>query len=265
MDNNKYLGNYIKKGKGPGEIVIPWSISKINENSFLIYDVVKRSIIGFHLDSLNNDNCLFESKFQEKEVCASVHLIKNDIYHTNYLNSNFRIFKSDTINKEEKGFGSLLNNYKNSPDINFAQACRAYLAYGNSKFISAYHFAPFFEIFNEGNNKWKSIMAIDTNPLIYNDVMVGGNSNFEITEETKIGFIDICTTNNYIYLLYSGENFKNNQIDSANKVLVFDFEGNPKMLYTLDRNISSFEVYNDQFIYGLNLNVEAELLKFHIK
>jgi hypothetical protein len=263
----KYLGSFIKKGQGPNEVHVPWTISKIDNESFLAYDVAGKKILGLHIDSLlNGRKPIFEKKINEKGFCSSIQIVNDDIYYTSDLNSTNRLFKINSLTGKEEAFGTLLKNYKNISDINFGQACRAIMSYNNdnNKFVVAYKLAPFFEIYNLKNNEQKSILTIDNFSPIYREVDSEGYTRFATTKETRLGIINISLSKNYIYLLYSGEKMHDHIMDVGNKIMVFDYGGNPVTFYQLDKNLSSFAVYNDSIIYGIHNDIKAELIKFNI-
>ena len=263
----KYLGSFIDKGQGPGEVQVPWNISKIDDNSFLIYDVAGKKILGFNIDSLllkEERKAIFEKKINEKDICSSVQMVKGNVYYTQDLKANYRLYKLDTLSNKEHGYGKLINNFNNIKDFNFGQACRAVTNNNKGIFVTAYQLAPFFEIYNSQTNSWKSILSIDEFSPIYREMESEGNMLFGVTKDTKLGFIDISMSEKYIYLLYSGEIMLDRKSDEANKVLVFDYEGNPVAIYKLNNYISAFKVHEDSIIYGLKNNIKVELVKFYI-
>ncbi len=266
MTTNTYLGSYGKIGQGPGEIQTPAFMLKKDSNSFIIYDQIAKKLLGYDLQSLLLEKPIFEKKMKESEHCSSISMVDNNVYYTDFLNPAKRIYKFDTITNNIEGYGTLLNNYKNILDRNFAQACDALIASENNNFVTAYRLAPFFEIFNQKNNQWKSILAIDKYGPIYKEITHENNKIFaRVNKKTKIGFIDVYTNKNFIYLLYSGNITEPSYYDKGNKIFVFDYDGNPINYYQLDSDISFFEVIDDNTILGLKMDFTAEILKFELK
>jgi hypothetical protein len=264
----KYQGSFIKKGQGPNEILVPWFISKITDSTFLVYDAGSRKILGFHIDSLlRNKKLLFEKKFNQKDLLTSMKIIGENTYYTSYLNSSNRFFKKNLKSDKEQGYGTLLKNYRNASDVNFAQACIGNLDFENGKIITSYRFAPFFEIYNVELKKWKSILTIDNFSPMFKEIESEGEAVFSFSKKTKLGIVDIELSNQFIYLLYSGQNMFNSKhkMEVGKKILVFDYNGNPITIYDLDKELCSFEVYKDSIIYGIHNDLKAELVKFNIK
>lgn len=55
----------------------------------------------------------------------------------------------------------------------------------------------------------------------------------DMTEDTQVGYINLCATTKYLYALYSDKKIYENGRKS-NLVLVFDWEGNAIRKYLLD-------------------------------
>lgn len=265
LKQNKYIGSYGKLGEGPEEFQTPALMTNNDNNSFLIYDQISRKTLGYTITSLLDNKPFFELKMNQNENCSSVNLIDNNLYYLDFLNPSSRIYKFDTITNKTIGYGSLLKNYRNASDIVFAQACDAKMSYKNKNFIIAYRFAPFFEIFNTNTNKWKSILTIDNYAPIYEEVSRNSKKIFSLKNgETKLGFLSIDTSSKYIYLLYSGEQKEIGKPYMGNKILVFDYDGNPINYYELDKPISTFKVIEDEIVIGVHIDVDFDFIKFKL-
>lgn len=79
------------------------------------------------------------------------------------------------------------------------------------------------------------------------------NSGF-IQAKTKTsnrkGCLSVSVSNDFIYILYSGKSKKNGG-DFGNQVLVYDWEGKPRQIISLDRDVELIAVdRNDKFLIG---------------
>jgi hypothetical protein len=258
--NKEYIGAYGNSGQGPGEVLIPWKISNLN-NTLITYDVGGKKILGFDIDSLiNNSSSKFEKKINEKGICSSVALVENDIFYTSELESKSRLTKLDTLNGNISTYGSLLYNSRQVADHNLGQACRSNMSSLKDKIVISYILAPYLEIYDIKNDTWKHILTMDNFAPIFTEELVGDYKKFKTKKETRLGFLDISMTDKYIYMLYSGEVMHDHKNDVGNTILVFDYQGNPQTQYKLDKFITTFQVYNDNLIYAINKDVRAELL-----
>lgn len=261
----KYLGAYGIKGQGPGELAIPWKISDYKD-SLLVYDAAGKKILGFNIDSLmKGRKPFFEKKVNEKGICSAIQFIDDNLYYTDEIESEKRLLKLNMVNNKISGYGSLLNNHQNIEGYNWGQVCRGTMDYKKNTFAITYLLAPFFEIYNKDDNTWTSIMAIDNFPPIFIEEKMGKYKKFVTTKNTKLGFLDVSMSDNYIYFLYSGQKMEhNNKADEGSIVLVFDYKGNPKKYYNLNEPISELQILNDTIIYGLKNDIRVELLKFKL-
>lgn len=265
IEKEKHIGSFGKKGQGPGEILVPWKVSKKDNNSFIIYDVAGKKILGYEIDSITNGGSPFiEKKINEKGICSMVTMVDSTIYFTSDLTATNRIFKENTLNGTIEGYGELLNNYKKVADHNFGQACRGVMAVNKGKIVISYLYAPYFEIFNLADKKFKSILTIEKFPPIFNEIQLGDYKKFSTTLDTRLGFLDVSMTDKFIYLLYSGEKMVDHKNDEGKFILVFDYEGNPITQYKLDEFVTVFKVYNDKTIYAIKKDIKAELIKYDL-
>jgi hypothetical protein len=266
LNTYKYIGNYGRKGEGAGEIKSSPLIFNKDNNSFIIYDRQGKKILGYTLQSLLRDKPMFEKKINETGMCVSMCMMDNNVYYTDFLDPTYRVFKFDTIDNTTKGYGSLLNNSTGVTDMTFAQACNAEIAYRKNTAIVAYKYAPFFEIINTNTQESSSVLTLDKFPPIYKEVINNGHKIFSVlNNKTKMGFITLDTNDQYIYLLYSGKEFSSKTFyQSGNKILVFDYNGNPVDYYELDTPIFAFKVLNDKTILALTSDVTVDILKFNL-
>ena len=70
---------------------------------------------------------------------------------------------------------------------------------------------------------------------MYKRQIVGGGMycSVDLTENSQIGYINLCATGEYVYALYS-EKKAIKSTRKSNVVLVFDWSGNPVKKYLLD-------------------------------
>lgn len=79
-------------------------------------------------------------------------------------------------------------------------------------------------------------------------------------------FMDLCTTESYLYAIYSGKNYAESESATANCNLlyVFDWDLNPIICYELDYEITAIKVTeDDKILYSFALNKDDKMALIH--
>lgn len=95
----------------------------------------------------------------------------------------------------------------------------------------------------------KEIVTVlpDLRPLNFG----GGGRSLTVTRDTQKGFVSLATTKSYVYAVYSGKPRQSPGDICGNNLLVFSWDGEPLIHFTLDEGIyCMFVDPNDQFAYG---------------
>ncbi|MBA0884909.1 BF3164 family lipoprotein [Flavobacterium undicola] len=255
LPEERYLGKYGNKGKGPGEIIRAWPFSKSEEGNLIILDQRQKKIVEINPDSLIINNS-FEKEYHLSPSieCDGVSINNNKIFFLNVGDTTSRLFETNLKGHNLKGYGKLPQLSYSSKNIEFLnQIYWSDMDYKKSLFGISYRFMPLLQIFNKEKNKWTTLI---------------GPENFMPSEQNyrKRTFYNmIKITSNYIYALYNGKNMDKKDWQDANVIYVFNFEGKFIKKLILDRGIRNFEVFEDKFIYGLGGEVlGTRLLKFDI-
>jgi hypothetical protein len=252
LPQDEYLGLYLNKGKGPGELLNVWQLSENTDKSLNILDYLQNKIVSFNIDSL-----ILKNKFKEEYFLApsirsnAISIYNNKIYTLDRNNLKHRLYEADLTGKIIKGYGKLPEKIDDMHAIKTRSddLSMAFMSNNENKFVFAYYFYPLIEIFDIKTNEWNSIIG----PI---NTMPSRKEKFK-----NDGFYGtIRTTENYIYVLYKAGDRVNGKI-----VYVFDYKGKCLKKLVLDKNVFTFDVYNDRYIYGINEEVQSKILKFDIK
>ncbi len=269
IQKEQYIGAFGKKGQGPGEISAAWSLSKIDDSSFLLSDVGLKKVMGYKIESLFDKHLpYFEQKINQSSIATYTKLHNNEIFFVDDYNSKNRLFKSKLGDDKSKiiGYGDIPKLTKiDELDNVKAEAASAYMKYNNGYFVFAYKLTPRIDIFDYQNNQWKTIISPKEFKPLYKSIKEGDNNFFAITDETLNAYLDIALTDKYIYALFSEEEVLKDVYSHGNTIYVFDYQGNPIKKYLLDKEVSFFDVKQDSTLYGLRVDVLPELLKFNLK
>lgn len=82
------------------------------------------------------------------------------------------------------------------------------------------------------------------------------------TDSNKFGYIDVSTSNNFIYMLYSGKP----KIASSNTIHVYDWNGNRVAELKLDQKVRVIEISSnlDEFVYACPDNESNYIIKYDL-
>lgn len=262
--NNKYLGSYVNRGEGKGEVTVPWDISYINDNSFLINDIAQKKSLECYLDS---DGITVSKEILVNQLGFSYSVFKSndDLYYTNFTGGNKRVYKQNILTQNTKGYGSLLSvkGYENIEHLS-AQLSASRMGHNDKTISFYYQEVPLIELFDIENNKWFSFVGPNNSLPDYKVMDNEGHTTIASGSESLIGYADIDVTDNYTYALYSGRKVGESFLPKGNSIYVFENNGSLIKKIQLDHDISRLEVYNDSIIYGLNVDIKPELVKINI-
>ncbi len=89
------------------------------------------------------------------------------------------------------------------------------------------------------------------------------NRGARFLKESKRGFISIESTNEYIYVIYSGRSRTDPETDaySGNNILVYNWNGKPIIRFSLDRDIRKMTLQKQKDgvkIYAYSINQKSK-------
>ncbi len=90
---------------------------------------------------------------------------------------------------------------------------------------------------------------------------------FAISRNCKIGFVDVCCSNQFIFALYSGKIFGDDIFTShyGGYVFVYDWEGNPVKYYKLEKDLFTLEIDEDNdILYGIGNDPDGCILEYKL-
>lgn len=258
----KYLGGFGSLGRGPDEFELPDSRNGIaTEKGFLIYDVRKGL---YHIDlskSILNNRPITNKRIK---LPGELFLI-NDLIQLNdsiivgypypdksdkpYVKYNF---KSNKI----EYFGEFPTIFPKSKKEHFWPIFwrHSVAKPDGKKFASFFDNFKMFHIYNQnGNLVNETIMEIQ-------DIFIG--------KERKSNLITyyhtVKATNEFIYALCLNEQ-SDNLLNYKPTLEIWNWEGNPVAAYTLDRDVFSFDVTDDnKYIYCMDRQTNDNIFVYSL-
>lgn len=251
IPHDKYLGKFGNKGKGPGELLIPWRFSVSDKVLLVILDPQLKKIIDYDIDSLVlNQKFNKEYKLNPNARLNSASIYSDKIYYPDQNNQKFQLYESDFYGTNNKGYGNMLiKDEKFHKKMILGDLSRSIMVNKKNIFAFSFYNYPLIRIYNIEENKWVSIVGPEE------DIQLFENFNF-----STVAYADIRITNKHIYALYKGGE------KNANTIFVFNSEGQTIKKLSLEKGIITFDIFEDKFIYGISNDDDGyKLLKYEVQ
>lgn len=262
----------LKIGNGPNEYTKIKLSQKNKNNTFWTIDMAKRNLVNMDLSG----NVIKEVKFPRTIFNAinfdSQFIISGyteDIEKSK--NSRFSIL--DSSGYKVKDFGIFPDDKIETSNYTKLFAYQGNIA-GNSinkRIAFATRFGAILDIYEINNNVIKLITNKHYYYASYEDKTKSNMTGVNYNKDNKFGFIDICSTPDYIYTIYSGkdfETFPNKDIDylmSGNIILVYDWSGNPVCRLETNSNLMNICVdEKNTILIGLSCDDDYKIYSFNL-
>ena len=279
FEKNNEIKRIVNHGDGPNEFLqIRDIVYNPIDNAMTLVDKMDRSISLYRLENrdlkLNNSHFLAKHRFNESKYIFFdiVPFGKNFIANGCFDGKQFALFDSNTNIKSLFGVYPGDNNGVQNP-LGFFLKNQTIIQTNPSQthFVAAgvYHDQLVFYKTN-GNEliKVKEYFSIDSNLLT--KTSKSGKENFnhsELKPETIRAYMTLYATDKLLYALYWG--IKNKDIEKKNQIcylLKFDWDGNLKKGFKMDRKIKYFAVdEKNETIYAITPSYEEEPILLQYK
>ena len=268
IENNSALSRFINHGQGPNEVLLPFNIQYLSEDTIGVYDIMNMSYYNVPIlrngDFANIRKCInFDTRFYRVIKTAYQQYIA-----LSGGNELFSLLDSD---------GQLVNTffeypYKDKNEKNIDNSIRA-LAYqgtiATNLSATKYVYAPFngdiIHFYNIEKNNITLINKIE-NVFPYYDI----NKDGAITNaKTTRGYVSITTTENFVYALFCGkpikELIKNDKSMEGDILIIFDWNGNKIKEFKLDVLCKHIGVsHDDKTLWAIANTPEVSLVNFEL-
>ncbi len=266
VTTGEVVNNFIKKGQGENELENSVFASLHKENQEIIlscYSQPSMKMIRYDLSSFsggNYDEVILSSHNFEVEGALRVVPYDSQFIAIGIFDSLFAVIGSDQIKYQESL--PFQNRFKDGGLKNLSFAYQFLLCqnpYG-SKLATASRNAGVFEIFeiDEDNRIWVISSHLFYPPKFLDIGVENVVYDLQYNPDSKIGFLDMKATNDFIFLLYSEKT--RNKIDGlglyySNIILKYDWHGNPVCRYKLDHEVNTIAVDDGAgLLYGITLD-----------
>lgn len=245
LSTGKFSNPYIHKGRARNEILGLATMGFL-DNYLWLNDFTGKKMMLIDKDKVIKDSIisLENTSFKTNRNFRSILIDSLQIIATGNKKSKFKVqiidLTTGNINEE---FGELKFFSDELPVhiINQATYSQTLLKPTKDKLVLAYINTDVIEIFDLKTKRSISLQGpekFDSDFKIYNNVW------FE-NEKTRVAFIDGTATNKYIYLLYSGKNFSNENAYKGSYLFVYDWKLNPIKKIKLNKEVYQICITND--------------------
>lgn len=245
--SGKYIGNFLAKGNGPNEFVHLSSMQRVGEKLFL-WDSGKSNMafIEMNKDSLENYKCRFIPIHQDSIFISAfqVFALDEDYFVSSGVIKGHRFAILDKKGEPIAYFGEYpeSDSEKEKSDVELALSNQCSYAYQPEK-----------QILVVGNGMGENIQFYDLankySPRLikeYNfsspQYKMDGEGSVIYQKENIIGFTDLLPHSDYCIGFFSGETLKDPGKYGSNKLLFFDWEGNPVKMINLEDTYSNITI-----------------------
>ncbi len=228
-------------GRGPNEILGPFSVQVTQQNTFWIHDVILQQ---FHKFSLIGDSLkmLGKLKFNNLRILYPNFISDSTLVALNILESSKGwVIKIDAKGNYLEQLVSFPANKFNYPESILAESYQGKLLVkpGGEKFVLACRYSDLLSIYD---NKGVLVSTYRTNyPFdpIMKVLTVEQALVMSQDDDTMIGFTDISVSNNFIFAVFSGKSRKEPNPTISNTILQFNWDGRLLNSFLSDLPISN--------------------------
>lgn len=271
----EHLGSFLRRGSGPEEALYVQSIGAISGNRFFYKTLT-------HIKRADFDPVILSVETTDSEQIDVDNLLMAFVLDGNYFGWNRKEREREFIRYHAED-GSFSNFGPAFPVLDRKLTLFENLAFFSDKavtvkpdgdlFAAVYMSYPFLRIMNSKNGQLTRELRLDNGQLAPESM--NRQSRAMQSQNFTENYYRICSTNDYIYALYSGKTRSENNVDQtsavfvpydfSNEIHVWDWEGNPIKRIQLDRQIFDFGVNtDDKLLIGFSLQTPEQLLVYEL-
>jgi len=272
LKSNSFISSTGVKSNDTIGLVSCWELSfNTKKKVFWVDDLVSKKLVEYSIDSvLSNKNYIPRKVInlnKSSQLCYFPTLIDRD--STIFVSPDFTGFKSrrlffiDKTGVVYKSSGILPGIQKDFSLAINSQSFQAILTvdYDRKKIVLVDFYSDKIEVYNPDGKKLFYISGPDqfepefTTSHIYNTDMMN------LKKSTRIGYLDVKTTPNYIYALYSGKEVQDKNFSYGNVIYVFDWNGKALFKIPIKKSADAFAVNEpERIIYTTSL--KGQIIKY---
>lgn len=264
LTSRKLIRKFIKGGRGYGEALGAFSGGLYSSNMIWFHDITLNKLLIYNLnkDPVGKDSTGIRE--------YPIHRL---YYSTQLMNDTTKLLSTGEIepNNEKSNFkiqevnistGKRLNEYGTFANIpqgiqlglwKMANQSFLFLKPDNNKSVLASRYMDQVEIFDMKTKSSKIVKGPENYQVEYTPFKIGDKVVMNRNKRTRFAFIGGMVTDQYIYLLYSGDHEAGNHVNTGEYIYVYNWNGVPVKEFKMNKFVSCFAVSEkDNLIYAFD-------------
>ncbi|WP_126248345.1 BF3164 family lipoprotein [Chitinophaga rhizosphaerae] len=242
----------IKFGGDPGEVLSPLSCGLYSDSLFLVQDISSNKLVVFNLGKTPDKKAPTSYKeFNLPKFLYSMCLLDTALnVIANGDNASLKELQIITAKEGKivKEFGEYSNASSKETALEWKNKHESFLFIkpDGKKLVSAARYTDQIELFDlVKHEKIKTVRGPDNFKPELGYQSMGGFNKIIRNSKTRYAFLGGATTDNYIYLLYSGNKCEGPHQFYGNSIFIYRWNGAPVARLNLDKYVSSIAVSKD--------------------
>jgi hypothetical protein len=269
--NKKTKESYMfgETGEGPGRFLRATNIMPIDNKHIGIYDLQKRLIYNFNIDSILQGDEHYTPDILMEHISAfspmQIDRLNKNMFAALNVGTDLNRFilvdeKGEIISKE--GYLPKKRSEKISDSVHsFAYWGRITTNPKESKVAVCTNYAGMIQVYDCSTDGAKLIKGHNLFLADYNEAAQG----FAPNSQTRWGYLSMDSNDTHIFALYSGLNQLKNpdaSFTKSNIIHIFDWNGNPVARLIVDRQLTQICV-DENTLYGYDTGI-GDIARVHI-
>lgn len=256
-----FLYSFGRKGRGPGEVISPGSISLDRRNGMVVWDGGQKKLLRYRMPLNAGDSVRYAGQLQNLRGAhfGDIFFAGEDCYVFGHVDPlRFGRLAGDSVGVLYSDYPLLTEDEEANRSVWNYEPHVCATADGRHFAVSCYLGAAL-EIFSIDRDSIRSEKLLAIAPPIYRVVEGTRPKWVAAVDETIDGFLDLQASDRYIYALLCDSQAPY----GARSIRVFDWEGNPVFRMNFDRVVQQICVDEpDGIIYGTY--EDAETGEYHL-
>jgi hypothetical protein len=243
-NSGKFVNRFGDIGVGPGELLVGNVLSTYQGNLFS-FDIPRNYVFKYDLNAITNGishtpKSIAKFEFVEESHFSRILSLNDSCFVGGGVYKGK--FQNVLLNRQGKvtDYGiDIFNSQESFNDIYKFLSNQGILKSHPSeeKFVYSVSNSSNIDFFEIRSGKLNLINSHRlNNQKFQNENLVYDSFSINYDKNSILGYLDIATTDSYVYALYTDKLKISNEWNS-NIILVFDWEGNPAIKYVLDKEV----------------------------